>query len=161
MAALDLVSPRLRTDKDVVLAAVTQKGSDLAFTSASLQADKQVVLAAVRQDGSALRFASTGLQADKEVVLAAVRQSGDALPFACQELQAIYKRPLQGYGQAVLTEDRSLWLDRNAVFLSIDQLQKSYLGKLAKKVISIGTIVFCINTIRTMAVDHWTHRRAQ
>ncbi|MEI8329309.1 MAG: DUF4116 domain-containing protein, partial [Chlamydiia bacterium] len=54
LAALDLVSPRLRTDKDVVLAAVTQKGSDLAFTSASLQADKQVVLAAVRQDGSAL-----------------------------------------------------------------------------------------------------------
>ncbi|MCX6987963.1 MAG: DUF4116 domain-containing protein [Chlamydiae bacterium] len=164
LAALDLVSPRLRTDKDVVLAAVTQKGSDLAFTSASLKADKEVVLAAVRQDGSALRFAFTGLQADKEVVLAAVRQSGDALPFACQELQAdteVVLAARQGYGQAVLTEDRSLWLDRNAVFLSIDQLQKSYLGKLAKKVISIGTIVFCINTIRTMAVDHWTHRRAQ
>ena len=39
---------------------------------ASLRSDKDVILAAVNQDGRALRFASEEFRSDREVVLAAV-----------------------------------------------------------------------------------------
>jgi hypothetical protein len=68
-------------DKDVVLAAVKQCGRLLEHASIGLRSDIEVVLAAVALDGAALRFAAP-LQHNKDVVLAAVRQHGEALKFA-------------------------------------------------------------------------------
>jgi hypothetical protein len=63
-------------DKEVMLAAVQNKGLVLYYASAKLQADKELVLAAVQNDGAALDHASEELQGDKEVVLAAVQNKG-------------------------------------------------------------------------------------
>lgn len=93
-------------DREVVLAAVQQKGSLLKLASEELRADKDIVLAALRQHGSALELASEKsaersqtsrlqgneeilavawhkLGGDKEVVLAAVHKCGIALRLAC------------------------------------------------------------------------------
>ena len=67
-------------------------GCILEVVSPNLRADKEVVLAAVKQNGKALQFASEDLTADKEVVLAAVQQYGLALSHASPELQAAVER---------------------------------------------------------------------
>jgi hypothetical protein len=61
------------TDREVVLAAVGQDGSALAYASQELRNDREVVLAAVRQDGRARVFASDVLRNDRDVGLEAVR----------------------------------------------------------------------------------------
>ena len=81
-------SSALQADRDVVLAAVAQAGSELEYASAALKADRDVVLAAVAQSGGALDCASVALKADRDVVLAAVAQDGWALDYASSALRA-------------------------------------------------------------------------
>ena len=88
ITAFETLSPELKADKEVALAAVTNEGMTLKFASPELKADKEVALAAVKQNGSALEFASPALKSDKEVVLAAVTNKGMALEFAYPELLA-------------------------------------------------------------------------
>ena len=77
----------LRADREVALAAMTQAGDALMWTSAALLHDHEFMLAAVAQDGDfALRFASEALRNDREVVLAAVAQDGCALRLASAAL---------------------------------------------------------------------------
>ena len=52
------------------------------------RADREVVLAAVAQRGDALECASDELKADREFILAAVAQDGEALFSASDELKA-------------------------------------------------------------------------
>jgi beta-glucosidase-like glycosyl hydrolase len=47
--------------------------------SASLKSDKDVVMAAVTNDGSALEYADASLKSDKDVVMAAVTQKNPML----------------------------------------------------------------------------------
>ena len=58
-------------DREVVLAAVKQKGDALAYASPQLRSDREVVLAAVKQNGDALCCASAELAGDRETELAA------------------------------------------------------------------------------------------
>ena len=76
------------SDRQVVLATVTQDGYALELAAEPLRADREVVLAAVTQDGYALEFAAEPLRADREFMLAAVTQSGWALKFAAEPLRA-------------------------------------------------------------------------
>ena len=79
--ALEIASPELRADREVVLAAVEHDGwggRSLGYASPELRADREVVMAAVRQRGLALEYASEALRADSEVVGAAVQQHGPA-----------------------------------------------------------------------------------
>ena len=87
MSAMNGTDASLQSDKEVVLAAVTQYGLALEYAHASLQLDKEVVLAAVTHDGYALKYAHASLKSDKEVVLAAVTQYGGALVHADASLQ--------------------------------------------------------------------------
>lgn len=70
-----------KDDKDIVLDAVSQSegGCALMYSSSRLRSDKDVVLAAVRSDGAALQFASSILQEDRDIVEAAVSNSYHAL----------------------------------------------------------------------------------
>ena len=71
----------------MVLAAVTQHGRALEFSSEECKDDKTMVLAAVAQDGWASLYASEELRNNKEVVLTAVAQDGEAFYFASEDLQ--------------------------------------------------------------------------
>merc|ERR1719276_459631 len=93
----------MKCDKEVVLAAVKQKGDALKYPSNELKNDKdflftvfkqqgltvtadmtvkELMLAKVTQDGNALQFACDSLKEDREVVKAAVHNKGSALKFA-------------------------------------------------------------------------------
>eukprot|EP00501_MAST-03F_sp_TOSAG23-6_P001023 GSMAST32.ASY1.ANO1.1064.1 assembled CDS len=105
---------RLRCDRDVLYAAVSDDGNQLAHACRPLQDDINIVRAAVQQNGFALQFASIRLrnikkrnillraiqsnglilsvanesiQADREMVKAAVIQSGIAIQYAAKNLQ--------------------------------------------------------------------------
>jgi len=79
------VSEELKTDRNLVLAAVMCTGGALGWTN--FLGDKEVVLAAVRCDGEALDLAEAALQADREVVEAAVLQEGSSMQYASSDLQ--------------------------------------------------------------------------
>ena len=78
----------LRTDREVVMAAVRNNREALYRASPELRADREVVMAAVSNHGSALNWASPELRADRDIVMAAVRNDGYALSYASLELQA-------------------------------------------------------------------------
>jgi hypothetical protein len=77
----------LKSDKDVVMAAVSNYGLALRFASDQLKADKEVVIIAVSQNGDSLYDASKELQNDREVVMIAVSQDGFFLYYASKEVQ--------------------------------------------------------------------------
>ena len=79
-------SDELRTDREVLIAAVKHCGGALRYVPHELRSDKAIVLAAVQQDGRSLEDASPEMQADKEVVLTAVKQHGFALMHASPKL---------------------------------------------------------------------------
>ena len=82
------VSDRLRTDKEVVTAAVGSDWNALGYASEELRGDRSVVLAAVGHDGYALQFASEKLKDDKEIVLSAIAAyEGDVLEYASERLK--------------------------------------------------------------------------
>lgn len=85
--ALEFASDRLKDDKEIVLTAVQQFGLALAYASKKLKDDKEIVFAAVQQSGLALEHASKKLQNDKEVVFAAICQDGNAIFYASPRLK--------------------------------------------------------------------------
>lgn len=75
----------LKSDREVVLAAVRHSGDALLFSE--LAGDKEVVLAAVTASGDSIRYADEAFRSDKDVVLAAVQQDGLSLRYACDKLK--------------------------------------------------------------------------
>ena len=87
--ALQYASEDLRCDKLFLLelVALDKQGVALKYAANTLKSDREVVFAAVRSNGKALGFAADELKSDKETVLAAVRSSFHALQFASPELK--------------------------------------------------------------------------
>lgn len=85
--ALEHAPDEHKSNIAIVLAAVRQNSAALYFAANTAQQDKRVVLTAVRKQGGTLRNASATLKADRDVVLAAVRDDGWALEHASPELQ--------------------------------------------------------------------------
>jgi hypothetical protein len=85
---LNMASPEMRADKEVVLASVSRYGEALKFAAPELQNDREVVEAAVTQNGIALEFASPELRTDREVVMKALdNYAPEAIKFASPQLQ--------------------------------------------------------------------------
>jgi len=84
------VAPKLRADRDIVLAAINCDGFEVVrpLMEASLFSDRLFMLGAVQMSGEALKYASLGLRSDYEIVLAAVRNTGRALQFAEPSLRS-------------------------------------------------------------------------
>merc|ERR1712232_17108 len=82
---------RWRSDKEVVLGAITREGAfcvDYIGSRELRENDRDVALALVRCDGSLLERMSEAIRADRLVVLTAVRTFADSLQFASKQLQA-------------------------------------------------------------------------
>eukprot|EP00929_Paragymnodinium_shiwhaense_P072862 TRINITY_DN36997_c1_g1_i1.p1 TRINITY_DN36997_c1_g1~~TRINITY_DN36997_c1_g1_i1.p1 ORF type:complete len:252 (+),score=41.28 TRINITY_DN36997_c1_g1_i1:802-1557(+) len=80
-----LIATAVLGARDLVLQAVQKEGM-LRFASSKLRSDEEVVLAAVRSDGDSLKFASASLKGNREVVLEAMASTEDALRYAGQHL---------------------------------------------------------------------------
>ena len=66
---LSLLSDRLRDNREVVMAAVRQCGSQLESASERLRDDRDIVAEAIREDHGAIQYASDSLREDKEMAL--------------------------------------------------------------------------------------------
>ncbi|GMH76828.1 hypothetical protein TrLO_g2675 [Triparma laevis f. longispina] len=84
--ALLWASERLKSDRTVMLEAVTAHGRAIRYTQ-TLRNDPEIALAAVTNDGDALQMCGS-LRSDKVVVFAAVKQSPWALAYASEDLRA-------------------------------------------------------------------------
>ena len=80
-------SDKLKADKEFVLEAITLNGAALSHIADKYKGDKEIVLAAVNQNGIVLNYATDKLKNDKEVVLTAVNKRGDALYYASDKLK--------------------------------------------------------------------------
>ena len=60
-------SQKLRDDKDVVLAAVTNKAIILKYASQRLRADKDIALAAVKQNKKSFSYIADELKNDEDI----------------------------------------------------------------------------------------------
>jgi predicted RNA-binding protein (virulence factor B family) len=113
--ALNHAAENLQDDKEVVFAAVTNNGGALEFASQRLRADKEVVISAVTNNGYALNRAAENFRDNKEVVFAAVTSIGFALCYASQRLRADKEVVLSAVtrnGQALKYASKELRGDR-------------------------------------------------
>lgn len=117
-------SPELRADRELVFAAVSNRGDALQHAADELKADKELVLAAVGNCGDALQHASPELRADREVVLAAVSNQGHALQDAAPELRADRELVLAAarqQGHALQHAAPALRADRELVLATVSR----------------------------------------
>jgi len=104
------LSMALRSDKDVVLAAIEREGPYCYnyITSESLkQSDRDVVMALVRSDGSLLENCSQELRADRQVVRLALATCSEALKVASKALQG--DRELKALALSRAKEEKRLF----------------------------------------------------
>ena len=80
-------SENLKLDKEFILEAVKLNGAALSYIADNYKGDKEIVLAAVKQNGMVLNYATDKLKNDKEVVLTAINKRGDALYYASDKLK--------------------------------------------------------------------------
>ena len=116
---LEYASAELRSDRELVLAAVAKCGWVLRKVSEELKADKEVVLAAVAEEALALRYARESLRDDKGFMLAAVAKRGLLLEYASKAIRANRKVVLTAVatcGRASLTKLRS---DKQVVLAAV------------------------------------------
>ncbi len=85
--SLQYASNELKSDKDVVMAAVKQVGWTLHYATNELKNDRDVVMSAVIQDGHALRYSSQKLKNDEKVVMTAVKNNPDSFYWASDLLR--------------------------------------------------------------------------
>eukprot|EP00971_Amphidinium_carterae_P178261 3536160-Amphidinium_carterae.1 len=71
-----------RSDRKIVLAAVSKNPDVLAYAAESCKEDRDIVLVAVSKSADSLEHAAPSCQNDRNIVLVAVGKSGAALQFA-------------------------------------------------------------------------------
>eukprot|EP00971_Amphidinium_carterae_P147958 2932891-Amphidinium_carterae.1 len=88
--ALEWAAGNLKSDREIVLAAVASNGRALKYAADGLKSDREIVLAAVKSrllTGRALEHAASVLKGDREIVLEAVVQHGQSLQWAAEGLK--------------------------------------------------------------------------
>jgi hypothetical protein len=122
--ALQFLSSRIKSDKDVVFETIKQNGNALQYASKELQANKGIVMEAVKLDGEALQYASKELQADKDVVSEALKGNYTALKHASKELRADKKMIMIAVkldGNALEFASEKLRTDKEIVLAAVKQ----------------------------------------
>ena len=84
---LEHVSPNLKKNFNVVLAAVYASGYELEFAHEFLKENSTVVRTAINNTASSLRFASEEMKSDIQVVAYAVSRDGTVLRFAGETIK--------------------------------------------------------------------------
>ena len=85
--AYHYIDKELRNDRDLILAALEQKGEMLQFVPDIFKKDKEIVLLAIKNDGYSLRYADKKFRKNRDIVLQAVSQNYEALEYATKVLK--------------------------------------------------------------------------
>ena len=84
--ASEKVLEELKSDREIILAAVKESVYNLEYASEELRGDKEIVTIAIMGEGCCLKYASEELKGNREIVLAGVKTSW-CLKFASEELK--------------------------------------------------------------------------
>jgi hypothetical protein len=93
--AIEYASQNVKDDKDFIMKLVREDehGIVLRHMGTRMKSDRDVVLAAVQKCGSSLQFASDELRSDMAIVLAAIRSSFHALVIFFRAACCCHTRP--------------------------------------------------------------------
>ena len=111
------VDSKFKSDREIVMAAVSSRGGTLRFADEELKSDREIVMAAVSSRGAVLEEADEELKSDREIVLAAVKNDGCAIQHACKEL----KYDLEIIFASFESEPRALKFLHDLEVLKIDE----------------------------------------
>lgn len=85
--AFSMVLDKFKSDKEIVMAVVSQAGEELRYASHELQSDKDIVLNAFKNNEWAFEYAGGDLKSDKDFVLAAIKINAYAYVSVSEELK--------------------------------------------------------------------------
>jgi hypothetical protein len=125
----------IRSDREVVAAAVTHLGNNLIYASEELRDDKEIALLASSSPGfgGVFQHLSTELRADRELLLAALQQSspGDALRHAADELRndkSVILETVRRHGHVIEQAPIHLQEDPDVILTALRQNRWIQLG---------------------------------
>ena len=124
--ALQSAPEEIKSDSEIVLAAVKQDGYALEYADKTMKSDSKIVLAAVKQCGSALQYADKTMKSEFKIVLAAVKQDGDALQYADKTMKSdskIVLAAVKANGLALEYASKGLRNDLKIVLAAKKQLE--------------------------------------
>ena len=113
-----------KSEREIILAAVTKHGSALEHTTKELKSDREIVLAAVLNYGRALKYAADELKFDREIVLAAItsKDSVRAFEYAADNMKSDFEIVLaavSNYGSALEHTTNELKSNREIVLAAV------------------------------------------
>jgi hypothetical protein len=85
--AFSMVLDKFKSDKEIVMAVVSQAGEELRYASHELQSDKDIVLNAFKNNEWAFEYAGGDLKSDRDFVLAAIKINAYAYVSVSEELK--------------------------------------------------------------------------
>ncbi len=126
------VHPDLLNDKDILMAAVATYPDALRYASDLLKSDRELVLAAVTSlyadtsthRGQVITYADKSLQSDREIIISAVSAFGNTLHYIAPSFKkdkAIIKAAILHNPWAALPLDPTLQNDKDLAFLAIQK----------------------------------------
>lgn len=121
---IEYASDEIKADREVVLAAVTQKGMVLKCLPPEFERDKGILLAAVRQNGLAFEYLPKASKTDKKLVLAAINQNGlafEKLPEFWQGEREIALAAVSQNGLALKQLPAKFQEDKGVVLAAVSQ----------------------------------------
>jgi hypothetical protein len=124
MAPTDYLPDEYADDFDVVIASVKRGGHDiLCKASLAMRSNKEVVVAAVSKFGKQLAHASAALKADPEVVLASVKSDCTAIRFADW---CIYKNHWHIVVEALESSPSAFQADKHRMLKVLGQIMRHF-----------------------------------
>ena len=122
------------------MTAVTHNGRALKYASDELRSDREVVMSAVSCDAWALEFASDELRNDRKVVLVALKNDKKVIEWASNELQN--DKWIRGYVSDVPNHNFKMLVKMYMKFVRFDNVYKEFMHpdnpRMAKYIEHIG-----------------------
>ena len=121
-ALLRYASDNLKSNKEIVLAAVKSNGSVFQYVDYSLRSDRMVVLEAIKTYGISIRYASDDIKEDKDIVLEAVKRNGHVLRYINDDLirdKDVVLEAVKNIGNALQYASLELRGDRDVVLEAV------------------------------------------
>lgn len=123
------VPENLRGDREIVMKAVKQNGSELCYASRKLKADREIVKIAVEQNSRAFKEASEALKGDREIAMIAVKQHDEAFRHTSEELKRDKAFVLEAMANCEVTALNIYNLTSNKMQRKIRHIYRKETGK--------------------------------
>jgi len=114
----------LKNDRDVCVATVKKSYLRLAFMPEGMKRDRVVVLAAIENDSRAIRFSDINLQLSEDIALAAVSKDGVVLlmlPDQMRDNKTVVLAAVKNFGSALKNASPRLQKDSEVIYTALKE----------------------------------------